>query len=566
MRALLSSLLILISVSLLAQAEPDTRDFRSPLDIPLILAGTFGELRSNHFHSGLDLKTQQREGLPVYAIGPGTVSRIKISHWGYGKALYIAHPNGYTSVYAHLQKFSPEIEAYVKKAQYDQRSYEIELFPEHGKLLVDQGEVIAFSGNTGGSSGPHLHFEIRNSTTEHPINPLLFGYEVRDATEPTLLEAYAYPLSQTSQVSGSTERIKLNIRRQADGTYVSDTLSVIGDIGFGVHTYDRQDMAANKNGPYAIKQLVDGKLYTDIVFDRFSFGESRLINTLIDYEHFGQTYDRVQRLFRAPGNRLSLFETPENDGKVSVQSGSTKTVEIVISDLKENKTLLRIPLQGKRLPQQNKTSKRGGDHYVLAARPNTFEMEGAKVFFPAQTFYEDFALRLEMKEGKFTIHDNTVPAHRRFTLSFDVDHLPEEERRQWFIARLDKRGRPSFVKTYRRGNIFSARTRNLGTYTLERDTTAPKIRPKNFKARQWLTNYRYLRLHISDDLSGISSYKASLNGEWILMEYEPKTNTLTYDFSDNVSSTSQNELRVELLDNAGNATEYTVTFFRKPGS
>ncbi len=566
MRALFFLLILLTLFQSQAQAVADKPVFRSPLDIPLVLAGTFGELRSNHFHSGLDLKTQQREGLQVFAIAPGTVSRIKVSHWGYGKALYIAHPNGYTSVYAHLQKFSPEIEAYVKKAQYDRRSYEIELFPEHGTLQVDEGEVIAYSGNTGGSSGPHLHFEIRHSATEHPMNPLLFGYDIRDATEPTLLEAYAYPLDAESQVAASAQRIKLNIRRSEPGSYVADTLSAIGSIGFGVHTYDRQDMAANKNGPYAIRQYVDDQLYTDLEFDRFSFGETRLINTLIDYEHFGKTYDRIQQLFRTPGNRLSLFETPVNEGKIRLSPGDQRDVNIVIRDLAGNETSLRIPLKGERLPLQVPAEKATDGEYVIAARPSTFEVEGARVFFPAETFYEDTALKLNMKEGKFTIHDNTIPAHRRFTVSFDVKHLPQEERRQWFIARLDRRNRPSFESTYRRGDTFSARTRNLGTYTLVRDSIAPRIRPKNFRARQWLTNYRHLRLHISDDLSGIADYNATLNGEWILMEYEPKTNTLSYDFRDKQLKDSQNELEIEVTDQAGNSQKYAVSFFRKPGA
>lgn len=566
MRILLTFFFLLASLAASSQPPASLPNFRSPLDIPLVLAGTFGELRSNHFHAGLDLKTQQREGLSVYAIGPGTVSRIKVSHWGYGKALYIAHPNGYTSVYAHLQKFSPEIEAYVKNAQYEKRSYEIELFPEHGELLVDEGELVAYSGNTGGSSGPHLHFEIRNSATEHPMNPLLFGYEVRDATEPTLLEAYAYPLDKSAQVDASGQRIKLNLNKQADGTYITDTLSVHGSVGFGVNTYDRQDMAANKNGPYAIRQYVDNNLYTEIVFDRFSFGETRLINTLIDYEHFGRSYDRVQRLYRAPGNRLSLFDTPVNEGKINLRQGQTAQVKIVIEDVAGNETVLHIPLVGERKRVLTDDPSPVAGHYVLAARPNTFEVDGATVFFPARTFYEDFTAELEMKDGKFKVHENTVPAHRRFTLSFDASHIAPEERDQWLIARLDRRNRPSVISTYRRGPVFSARTRNLGTYTLVRDSVAPRVRPKNFKPRQWLTNYRYLRMHISDNLSGIETYKAKLNGNWILMEYEPKTSTLTYDFSDMPLETSQNELELSVTDQAGNTTDYRVTFFRKPQS
>ncbi len=537
--------------------------FESPLDIPLILAGTFGELRSNHFHSGLDIKTQSREGLSVKSIGPGTVTRIKISHWGYGKVIYIAHPNGYTSVYAHLQKFAPKIEEYIKKKQYEKQTYEIELFPDYGELTVDKGELIAYGGNTGGSSGPHLHFEIRNSLNEKPINPLLFGYSIRDATDPTLVGAYAYPLSEDAQVNRANTKIQLNIKRQADGSFVADTLNAAGTIGFGIDTYDRQDMAANKNGPYAITQKVNGEVYSDLDFDSFSFAETRYLNTLIDYEHFGKTYQRVQRCFKVPGNNLSIYNTLKNDGKLEIAEGETYDVDLQIKDLAGNTTVLKVPVKGKRLPLEINESPKKTDYYLIAQKPNNYDLGIARVYFPANTFYNDFYIDLSSDEKTVTIHQNTVPAHRNFTISFDVSHIPVDERKQWFVARLDSRLRPDYSNTYKRNNTFTTRTRQLGTYTLAKDTIAPKVRTKNFKPKQWLTNYRYLSLLISDDLSGIDSYSATINGEWILMEYEPKTNTLTYNFDDKILDKTECELEVVVKDNVGNTTTFKSTFFRK---
>ncbi|MBT8223201.1 MAG: M23 family metallopeptidase, partial [Eudoraea sp.] len=326
MRIFTVVLLLLAGPMLLGQSPYPTDVFRPPLDIPLILAGTFGELRSNHFHSGIDIKTQQRQGLPVYAIADGTVTRIKISHWGYGKALYIAHPNGYTSVYAHLQKFSPEIEKYVKEIQYRKKSYEVEIFPDFGEIKVDKDGIVAYSGNTGGSSGPHLHFEIRNSLNEKPTNPLLYGLEVRDATNPSLVSLHAYPLSTDARVNQSNERIQLNFSKQADGTYLADKVKALGTIGFGVNAFDRQDMAANKNGVFEIQQLVNGQVYTDFDFDSFSFSETRYINTLIDYTYFGRNRQRIQRCFKAPGNKLSIYKKLFNDGKIEVKEGLNYTV------------------------------------------------------------------------------------------------------------------------------------------------------------------------------------------------------------------------------------------------
>jgi murein DD-endopeptidase MepM/ murein hydrolase activator NlpD len=196
-------LLFLISVSVYAQSEYPQDYFRNPLDIPIVLSGTFGELRSSHFHSGLDIKTKQQEGLRVYAAAEGYVSRIKISHFGYGKALYITHPNGYTTVYGHLQKLSDRLERYIKNCQYDKESFEVEVFPTPDELPVEKNEIVAYSGNTGGSGGPHLHFEVRDNA-ERPLNPMLFGITAKDSKAPLVLGVYAYPKDDKAVINGKT--------------------------------------------------------------------------------------------------------------------------------------------------------------------------------------------------------------------------------------------------------------------------------------------------------------------------------------------------------------------------
>ncbi len=537
--------------------------FRSPMDIPLILAGTFGELRSNHFHSGIDIKTQQRQGLPIYAIGDGSVTRIKISHWGYGKAIYIAHPNGYTSVYGHLQKFSPEIEAYIKAVQYQKKSYQVEVFPDLGEVSLKKGDVIAYGGNTGGSSGPHLHFEIRSSVSEKPTNPLLYGLEVRDATNPVLEKVYAYPLSEDAQVNQSESKVEVQFTRQTDGSYLAETVFAAGEIGFGFKGFDRQDMAANKNGVYSVTLKVNGKVYTDYDFETFSFGETRYINTLIDYEHFGRYRQRVQKCFKSAGNKLNIYNTLYNEGRIAIQEGLSYSATLVLKDLAGNETKVIIPVKGKKQPVQTAQGGIKTEHYLIAGKNNNYDLGAAKVYFPANTFYENFYLDLKKGNDTVTIHNNKVPAHRKFTLTFDVKKYSASERKQLFIARLDSKGRPSHATTYKRGNSFTTKTRSLGTYTLVKDSIAPKIRPKNFKQGQWLNNYSYLSLHISDDLSGVKRYSATLNGEWILMEYEPKTNTLTYNFDDLILNKTQCELKVTVTDNVGNATTEEYAFSRK---
>ncbi len=563
MKNITQGFLLLFISQIIGQTTYPTDAFRAPLDIPIILAGTFGELRSNHFHSGIDIKTQQREGLSVYGIGDGTITRIKVALWGYGKVLYVAHPNGYTSVYGHLQKFSPKIEAYIKKIQYQKKSYEVEVFPDYGELKIEKGELIAYSGNTGGSSGPHVHFEIRSSVSEKPTNPLFYGIDVADATNPILEKLFMYPLSKNAQVNKSGDRIQVNFTKQSDGTFLANKVHAIGKIGVGFIGFDRQDMAANRNGIYAASLSVNGKTYMAYDFESFSFGETRYINTLIDYDYFGRYRQRIQKCFKSLGNKLSIYEELYNNGEIEVREGLSYSIELSIKDLKGNVVVLKIPVEGKKeelmMPkEENKT-----DDYVIAKKPNNYDLGGAKVYFPSNTFYEDFYI--DLKKGKDTvrIHRNTVPAHRNFTISFDATQFSNEEQKQLFIARLDSKLRPSYASTYKRAGTFTTRTRNLGTYTLVKDTIAPKIRAKNFKEKQWLNNYKYLSLSISDDLSGVDTYSATLNGEWILMEYEPKRNTLTYNFDDKILDQKQCVLKVTVTDNVGNENTLSTTFFRK---
>ncbi|NND80073.1 MAG: M23 family peptidase, partial [Maribacter sp.] len=361
----------------------------------------------------------------------------------------------------------------------------------------------------------------------------------------------------------STTKSQINFTKQKDGTFLADKVTALGTIGFGFIGFDRQDLAANKNGVYSVRQVVNGKVYTDYDFETFSFTETRYINTFIDYDHLGKYRQRIQKTFKSPGNRLSIYNKLINDGKVVVKEGLSYKVELLIQDLEGNLVKVVIPVEGKRQTVKMANEKSKTENYVIAKRPNNYDLGLAKVYFPANTFYENFHIELKKGNDTVTIHNNRVPAHRNFTLTFDASKYTEAEQKQLFIARLDKKLKPNYASTYKRGNTFTTRTRNLGTYTLVKDTIPPKIRTKNFKNKQWLTNYRYLSLMISDDLSGINTYSATLNGEWILMEYEPKTKTLTYNFDDKILDKKQCELKVVVKDNVGNTSNYKVSFYRK---
>ena len=554
---------IIISQITFAQNPYPQNYFNSPLDVTLVLSGTFAELRSNHFHSGLDIKTQQREGLKVYTAASGYISRIKISHWGYGKALYITHPNGYTTVYAHLQKFSPKIEAYIKKLQYEKESYEIEIFPKITELLVDTNEVIAYSGNTGGSGGPHLHFEIRDNK-ERPINPMLFGIDIKDTRQPMILGLYAYSIGADSHVNNINGKTKLRIVPTNNGDYTTEAIDAYGKIGFGLVTYDQQDLAANKNGVSNIQAFYNGNKNFEIDFKRFSFSETKHLNRLIDYEHFKEEKSRIQKLFIEQNNPLSMYANVIDNGYVIAEDSTSSIYKLRVSDYKGNDAWVTIPISGKKSSTIKKKPRKTTEHFIYADQSNVLEKDNISVYIPSNTFYDDFFINFDAANDTLTLHRSVIPAQKNFTISFDISRYLEPDKDKLFIAR--KIGYKDFVaysSTKRKGNVLSSSTKTLGTYTLATDVDNPKIRPINFQDGKWLSKYRYLKVKITDDISGIKNYRATINGKWILMEYDYKKNSLIYDFNDNIISETKNNLKIIVTDNVGNSSTFEATFFRK---
>ena len=561
LRTLIISLIAIFQVS--AQSPYPQDYFGNPLDITLVLSGTFAELRSNHFHSGLDIKTQQREGLKVYAAAAGHVSRIKISHYGYGKALYISHPNGYTTVYAHLQKFGPKIDAYIKKRQYQKESYEIEVFPELTDLLIEKGDIVAFSGNTGGSGGPHLHFEIRDKS-QRPINPMLFGIDIKDTRSPLIQGVYAYPMGDDAHINQSNEKTKLRLVPQGNGDYTVEGIKAYGRIGFGVVSYDQQDLAANKNGVNKIQTFFNGNKNFEIDFKRFSFSETKHLNRLIDYEHYRKHKSRIQKLFVQPNNPLSMYNGVIDDGYVVVDDSTSSVYKVRINDYKGNESWVTIPITGVISDDVKKTPKKITEHFIYADQSSILEKNNVSVSIPKNTFYDNFFIDFDVLNDTLTLHEATIPALKNFSINFDISDYVKEDKDKLFIAR--KTGYKDYVvysTTTKKGNILTTRTKTLGTYTLATDTESPKISAINFKDGEWLSKYRYLKVRIKDDLSGIRSYRATINGKWILMEYDYKKNTLVHDFNDNVITDTNNKLKVIVTDNVGNSSTFEATFFRK---
>ena len=562
MKKLLYILTILCQTSLLAQTNYPQDYFIDPLDINLVLAGTFAELRANHFHSGLDIKTQQREGLKVYACADGFVSRIKISHGGYGKALYITHPNGYTTVYAHLQKFAPKIEAYIKEHQYGQESYEIEVFPGAVELLVKQGDVVAYSGNSGGSEGPHLHFEIRDNE-ERPINPMLFGIDIKDTTKPIIKEVYAYPISDDAHINRTNEMCKLRLIPQQNGDYTVENITAFGTIGFGIVSTDRQDLAANNNGLYDIESFFNGQPNFEIEFSRFSFAETSHLNRYIDYGVYKTKKQRIQKLFVEKNNPLSLYKNLDNNGFLRIEDSTTSVYKIRVKDYKNNDCWLTLNIKGMKATEIKKKEAPKSNYYIYADQTTTLSKDNVTVTIYPNTFYDDFPTDFEVKSDTVFINEDVYPMQKSMSIAYDVSQYDEQDKKQLYVAELvGYYKKPYYTSTKHEGNKIIGLTKYLGTYALVKDSVPPSITPNNFDDGKWLSKYRYLQLKVDDKESGISSYRATVNGKWILMEYDYKKKMLTYDFNDGRTST-ENKLKVIVTDNVGNSTTFEATFFRK---
>ncbi len=562
MRILLAFLLGIV-LNNYSQSNYPRDYFIHPLEIPLVLSGTFGELRTNHFHAGLDIKTQQVEGFNVLASANGYVSRINVSLWGYGNAIYITHPNGYTTVYGHLKQFSPKIDAYVRQKQYEQESYTIRLYPEPGDLQVEKGEVIALSGNSGSSGGPHLHFEIRDVKSDI-LNPMLFGMDIPDHKNPTIQSAFTYSRNDSSHVNQSSKNVELVLSRQYNGDMLANTIYAYGEIGFGINAYDRLDGALNQNGLYDLQMSVNGDQVFQFTADKFSFSESRFINSYIDYDRLIQLKQRVQKCFvEHELNNLSLYKNVVEKGYLKIKDSTDYEVTITASDFEGNKTRLIIPIRGKKDSILLREDIVKTPYFFNHREVNTIKDSVISVYFPKNIFYEDFYFDYGYENGVVRLHNSSVPVHDYFRLSFDVSKFSSEEVSKMYIAQKNRYGKLSYVSTKHKDNTLFTSSKSLGEFTLLTDNKPPTISPVGFKEDQWLTKYSTLKVRIHDKGSGIKSFRGEIDGKWVRMAFDPKKGIMTYDFSDRELDGTSHELKVTVSDNVNNVTTTSIRFNKK---
>jgi len=520
----------------------------APLDIPLILSGTFAELRGNHFHGGIDIKTQGRSGLKVSAVADGYVSRISVSPYGYGNALYLRHPEGYTTVYGHLNAFYPELEQWIEEQLRDRSKNNGNLYPNANQFPVSRGQLVAFSGNTGGSFGPHLHFEIRDTKTEEPLNPLEFGIQVKDTRKPDLRG-----LMWTDRDFGDYGTFK-----------EGDTVEMYSTKGFDVFTTDKQDGANNNNGVYLIEASANGQVFFTAHYNRINFNTSRFINAHINYPRYATQRVRYTRLYELENNPLKITNTypimnpsfQASKGWISVAEDSIVQVEVSILDYEKNQRNLTFYLIGSAVL----------DDYSKAEtldwqRDNDLAIGPIKVHIPSGALYNTDEFNLFKKgDNTYVIGEAYVPLQKHMTLSWELDSV-KQRKQGWFVWEYDNRGKKSAITGERKDAVLEIKTRSTGSYQLDQDLKKPEVRiVKNTPSLRSNSSFKEIQVHAADDKTGIDRYSARIDGSFARIDFDYKKELLKVIIPKELAAGNHN-LRVVVIDGVGNTTvkEYAIT-------
>ena len=542
--------------------------FRSPVDFPIYLSGTFGELRAGHFHSGIDIKTGGVTGRKIYAAGDGHISRVKVSATGFGKTLYVTHPNGYVSVYAHLDRFHGPIADYVKEMHYRKESFEMDIFPDHGAYPVKKGEIIGYSGNSGGSAGPHLHFEIRLERTQTPVNPLFFGFSVKDFIRPEISWLKVTPAGEGSLIDGKAGPGVYRIDGWGENHRVkgNDTIRVAGPFLLALNTIDKLNDAANKNGVYSVSLYANGDRVYFHEMEKFDFIETRYINSLIDFAEFVENKRHYQRSEVDPNNRLSIYRDVKNNGILEFTEAGIQHLEYVVTDFAGNISRLPIVIESEKMPVPDKPGATTGILFSAAAE-NHFTAGNIELSMGGGCLYRDLYFHydtLPMGDGMFSrihrLHDELTPVHTFFRVQIIPDSLPAQPEKL-LLARISRDGKYVPYGGKWTGTSLTASIRSLGDYVILIDTVPPVITAVNIESGRIGDERRTVKIKIRDERSGIRHYRATLNGAWLLMDYDAKNDLLTYEIDDRLKA-GVNVFRLEVSDQRDNVTVFEKTLLR----
>ena len=537
--------------SILFTLNSQEYNLNSPIDLPLNLSGTFGEFRSSHFHYGLDVTTNKKPGYNVYSIDSGSIVRINVSTSGYGKVLYISHPNGLTSIYAHLKEFSPKIQEYIKTQQYLNKSYSIQKFFNNGEIKVNKGDLIGFTGNTGGSSGPHLHFEIRDTKSQNPINPLSFNYKYDDSNRPIIKSLYVFDEGDSFKKDNPK---KYEIKKINDSLYIADKIIYSNKIGIGIEVYDRQSKNNyNRNGVYEVKMFLDSVLSFSYKMDKINIDESVFRKIFYDYSLLKAKKKRIQKVYYPPNSKLNFLNHNVSTGIFKSSDKDEKDVLLEVSDWNNNKTYLNFKIEGK---TSNLLEKSIDGIEISTSQKYLIKKNNSEIGFKKNSFFNNVTLNIKYQNDTLKIDEDLYPLRKSYNIKIFKQVEDSIIKRQSFIGLINNNGKLSYLKTSNKDNFFSVNSSNLGSFTLSRDSINPEIKALNFSLNKDISNQKTIRLRINDKTSGIKSYNVLINNKWALFEYEPKSNLIFHNIDDGIIENGENKITIKVIDGVGNKTEF----------
>ena len=535
------------------RAQEAVPEFGVPFDFPLLLSGNFGELRSNHFHGGLDFKTQGVTGKPLMAIADGYIAKVTVTPGGYGNALYIVHDNGYTSVHGHLDRFLPEIAQLVHEKQYQEQSFVVTLEFGPEEYRVKRGEVVAYAGNTGYSFGPHLHMEIRTTDTNEPIDPLPFYKDkIVDNIAPRATHIMVYGAKDEGKVTSVAESKEA---KEEDGkiiipcqSSVVNCITAWGRISTAISANDYMDGTTNNYGVRYVRLYVDGKLVAHSDVDRFAFDEDLLINSWTDYAERRRSGRWYMCSSIAEHNPLRMLHADEQRGWVVIDEERDYHFCYELEDLYGNTSTYRFVVRGKRMPL---TSELRNYRYAMdAARANRFYVAGVELWVPGETLFEDVDLDYDVLPSDtdeadiYQFSSQPIPLKQRAELTLPVCLKENVDGKKLYVARVDGKQRVYCGGTYAYGRI-TAGIRELGAYTVCVDTVAPKIMPIGESAwkKKGVVSFR-----IADGETGIRTYQGKIDGKWVLFKYSSKNARLWCDLKAEGVAPGRHKIEIKVDD------------------
>lgn len=526
-----------------------TSNLLFPLNVSPLLSGNFGELRETHFHSGIDIKTGGREGLPVRCVNDGRIARIKVSATGYGNALYVEHPDGKTSVYAHLQRYNRQIAAVVRDFQYRYESFEIDEDVREMLLWVHKGDTLAYSGNTGSSGGPHLHFEVRDTRTEAALNPLLF-LGIKDKIAPKIRGLYFYRISDQGEVSREKRLVP---KADEQGGYLPLTVTLpAGKVGIGVFVSDVMNDSWNKLGVYRINAVADGKTFFHMTVDTCLFDRNVCVNVLKDFHLYRRNRETVYRTFGEELQQLPGVQVKGN-GCLSLEEGQCMPVEIEFADINGNCSRVKLKLVGgKRKIFSRQQMLLKGIPHTLRAGKYQLDLDSSALFHSVavKVNVDTLILPIYGKSEIFQVTSEEYPLLSNALLSVSLDSME-----QYVACRLSEKNHVEVLPVHYTSEGIYTQVKCLGRYTVLKDRIAPEIKYAGIIGRR-------LQFTIKDNLSGIAFYRGEINGRWGLFEYDAKTGSLICSLQEPFFVKGKNEVVLTVRDRVGNVSKKTVTIVK----